>query len=476
MEDDIALLSFVNEREKRNVEAWGKNGEEKQELLYASRVMVVGSGVLSQMVLANLTGLGIRNICCIDDKTINMEDMYNFLYINRNKSSLGERRVNHIAATLEAINPLLRITHYESLFEKGHINEFNPEVVIDATNDSNSKNNCLDYCIRESLPFISVASTQKSAVLSTWNPNGNKPTEGLEFVVNHDFPSQHQGSYTSGVIAGLAADQVRKLKFQIEDNGIDEPLKAGQQIVYNQCSDLDNHQIHFENLSALIVGAGAVGNFVALNLALLGVGNIDIIDGDRIEEHNLNRQLLLYGRVGDFKAEVLSERIKEINDSIEGNFYNYYLTKETAGVIEKRNGKKYDVIFGCADTYKARYLINKLAVRHKIPHIDGGSSATSGSVIAYVPGKNRCIDCRLDLKKYAEKEIPKKETSCINNPNPAIVIPNIIIGSVDVAEFVNIISGTPKLLEKIFKYDSYTRNKLYLEPAWVAKKCELNCL
>ena len=80
---------------------------------------------------------------------------------------------------------------------------------------------------------------------------------------------------------------------------IDKPLRTGQHLVYQPHPNL-NGGIQTKDLSALVVGAGGIGNFVALNLALLGVGNIDIVDGDKIEDTNLNRQLLLYGRVGEF--------------------------------------------------------------------------------------------------------------------------------------------------------------------------------
>lgn len=479
MEDDIVQLSFVNEREKRNVEAWREDGEKKQELLYTSRIMVVGSGVLSEMVLTNLLGLGIRNLCCVDDKPVGLGDRYNFLYSKRNGDGgfLGEKRVKHIANALEAINIFVTAQYYESPFTSKCGKEFRPEVIVDATNDPKSKGSCLDYCAQEGIPFVSVISSQKSAILTAWNPDGDKRTDMLEGIINNEFLSRQQGSYTSGVIAGLAAEQIRKLKFQVGDASLDKPLETGQSITYNPHPSLCK-SLSFENLRVLVVGAGAIGNFVALNLALLGVGNIDILDGDTIEEHNLNRQFLLHGRVGDFKAEVLSERIKGVNNSIGGKSYSFYLTEEVLST-DQLDIERYNIIFGCVDNYRARYLINSLATRHRLPYIDGGTSATSGRVAVYLPGKNRCIDCQFNLKSYVEKEKPKKDESsregCANNPNPSIVIPNIVIGSEMVAEFVNVISGTPQLLDKVFKYDHHSSDRIYLQPLLAIRRCEFGC-
>lgn len=474
MEDEIALLPYTDPREQRNVEAWGEDGERKQELLYTSRVMVVGSAVLSQMVLANLVGLGVYNLCCVDKGNIQRTDKNNFLYSKRHE---GEEIVKHIAGTLKELNPSVNVTYHNSHFKERFGDEFEPDAIIDATNDSRSKDMCLAYCFENNLPFISVASGQESAAITVWNPNEKK--EKLEDILakrilnfaDENYHSQEQGSYTSGVVAGLAAEQFRKRKFNVHST-LDEPLKPMQRIVYAPHLR-PNMDISFKDLTALIVGAGAVGNFVALNLALLGVGRIDIMDGDKIFRHNLSRQLHFYGRVGDFKAEVLSERIKEINDSIKGDYWNCFLIEETMKIFENR---RYNVVFGCADTYKARYLINRLAVNHKIPLIDPGTSATSGSVVTYVPGKNRCIDCQLGLRKNVELELPKKEGSCINDPNPAIIIPNMIIGSDAVAEFVNIILGVPMLLNKTFKYNTFSRNRIYLENSYMAGDCGMNCL
>lgn len=474
MEDKIAMLSFVDEREQRNVEAWGEDGEKKQELLYDSRVMVIGSDVLSQMVLINLAGLGVHNICCVDNAEISGADRNNFLYSKQSKG----RRVRDIAEALEAINTSLNATYYESDFEESYAEDFKPEVIIDATNNIISKDKCLIYCFEKNLPFISVASSQESAVVSVWNPNGTGAKledilgRGILNFAHQNYYSHQQGIYTSGIVAALAAEQFRKLKFGVDDISIDEPLKTMQSILYQPHKGPITN-IPFQDLSVLIIGAGAVGNSVALNLALLGVGNIDIMDGDKIVEHNLSRQFFFYGRVGGHKAEVLSERIKGINGSVAGDYWNCFLTEETMKVVEK---KRYDALFGCADKYKARYLINRLAVKHRTPYLDGGTSATSGSAITYVPGRNRCMDCRIDLKRKVEHEQPKEESRCINNPNPSIIIPNMIIGSARVAEFVNILSGNPQLLDSIFKYDTFVRKRIYLEHSRIAGNCGMGCL
>src|SRR4026209_2444213 len=74
------------------------------------------------------------------------------------------------------------------------------------------------------------------------------------------------------------------------------------------------NQDRLKAASVLVVGAGALGNEVAKNLALLGVGHIWIVDFDRIETTNLTRSALFRGSdVGEWKAQVLATRASEIN-------------------------------------------------------------------------------------------------------------------------------------------------------------------
>ncbi|MBU0629181.1 MAG: ThiF family adenylyltransferase [Nanoarchaeota archaeon] len=469
---EIAPLPSINELEIRNVGAWGEDGAVKQELLHSLRVMVIGSDVLSQMVLSNLAGLGVGNICCVDGSPITGADQYNFLYFKKHgqKSLLGQKRAAFIASTLRAINPFSTITYHASGFKIDYADGFNPEVIVDATNNPSSKQACLDYCMQKPIPFVSAVSSRQRAELAVFNPD--MESGALENIVQSDFVSEGHGSYTSGVISALAAEQIRKLRFSIDGSCIDRPLKTGRIVEYDPHLSLDGEP-NFGDLSVLVIGAGAIGNFVALNLALLDVGNVDIIDGDKIEDHNLNRQILFYGKSGHPKSQVLSERIKEINPSLNGSFYNEYLTEDMFNVLGA--GKlSYNAIFGCVDNQQARYLGNKLAVTHRIPYIDGGTSTTGGRVVAYIPGKNRCVDCQFDLGQY-RLLTPMRGQGCAQNPDPSIIVPNMLIGSAMVAEFVNILFGASHLEERAFKYDTYSRDKIYFQPIGVFGQCGLGC-
>lgn len=469
MTEQNIILDFVNEREKKNVGAWGTEGKKKQSILYSSRILVVGSDLLSQMILSNLVGLGIGSICCIDDSRISTDDGLSFLVgaDYGDSSSDDNFRVTAIMDRLHMINPILNYYECTGRFTSGDADEFNADVIVDATNSPDSKNSCLEYCLARKVPFISASSNEVSGSLTYVDPNNLNGS--LEEVIKQGFGNQRQGTYTSGVTAGLVVEQLRKLKFLIDDV-LDAPLQSGHTLVYTPNGYPMGQHISYSDVSALVVGAGAIGNFAALNLALLGFGKVDIVDFDKIEDHNLNRQLLLYGRVGEGKANVLSERIREISAHTRSMGI-------PEGVDEKWSASdvsEYDILFGCVDNQRARASMNRLAVEGNLSYIDGGTSTDGGRVVMYVPKRNRCLDCQLSVSSSAAKEVDKNTEGCATNPEPAIVIPNIIIGSAMVAEFANLVNGTPRLLDKTFQYDTFHKNRFYLERQ-ILSKCGLNC-
>ncbi len=106
-----------------------------------------------------------------------------------------------------------------------------------------------------------------------------------------------------------------------------------------------------------VVGAGAIGNEVIKNLALLGAGRIDIHDFDRIERHNLTRSVLFREEdVGRDKAEVAAARARDLDPAVQavavpGDFWAA-LSFETLRAT--------DCVIGCVDNFEARILLSRL--------------------------------------------------------------------------------------------------------------------
>nr|MDO8113979.1 ThiF family adenylyltransferase [Candidatus Sigynarchaeota archaeon] len=144
-----------------------------------------------------------------------------------------------------------------------------------------------------------------------------------------------------------------------------------------------------KNSRVLIAGVGGLGCEVAKNLAMVGVGTLDLLDMDVIEHTNLNRQILFVeGNVGEPKATVAAQALKRINPFI--TITGHYTSLER---LDPAIYRKAHVIVGGLDSAIARLNLNAQAVRFKIPLVDGGVAGYNGHVYTIMPGENACYEC-----------------------------------------------------------------------------------
>ncbi len=147
-----------------------------------------------------------------------------------------------------------------------------------------------------------------------------------------------------------------------------------------------------QNAKVLVVGAGALGNEVIKNLALMGVGYIFIIDFDKIEAANLSRSVLF--REGDnnrSKAEVVAARAKSINPNVHIQYLNADVTTGLGlGII-----RRMDAIIGCLDNREARLAVNRFCYWMNKPWVDGAIQELLGLMRVFKPGEGACYECTL---------------------------------------------------------------------------------
>ena len=135
-------------------------------------------------------------------------------------------------------------------------------------------------------------------------------------------------------------------------------------------------QTSLEKSSILIVGSGGLGCSVALALSGSGIGQIDIVDFDRVEIHNIHRQVLFgIEDVGKFKAKVASSKIKLRNKNLKSN---YFLKP-----FEELESFNYDLIIDATDNLKVREQIDKVAKKNAIPWIYGSVEEFNGQVCLF---------------------------------------------------------------------------------------------
>ncbi len=147
----------------------------------------------------------------------------------------------------------------------------------------------------------------------------------------------------------------------------------------------------------LVVGAGALGNEVLKNLALLGVGITIVIDLDEVEPSNLSRSVLFRLRDGGRpKAEVAAERALEINPEVAFHpIRGDVITDLGLGLFAD-----VDVVIGCLDNREARLWVNRQCWKVGTPWVDSGIQEIQGVVKVFVPPHSSCYECSMTARDY----------------------------------------------------------------------------
>jgi len=199
--------------------------------------------------------------------------------------------------------------------------------------------------------------------------------------------------------------------------------------------------------SVLIVGLGGLGSPVALYLAAAGVGHLGLVDDDRVDEHNLQRQVL-YGTssVGQLKVAAAFARLRDLNPHINIEPYEERLTSKNALALVRG----YSLVVDGTDQFATRYLINDACVIAGRPCVHGSVHRFEGQVSVFATPDGPCYRC-LFPDPPAAGTVP----SCAEG-GVLGVLPGIV-GSLQAAEAIKLIvgAGTP-LVGRLLHFDALT--------------------
>jgi adenylyltransferase/sulfurtransferase len=190
------------------------------------------------------------------------------------------------------------------------------------------------------------------------------------------------------------------------------------------------------NAKVLIIGAGGLGSPCALYLASAGIGKIGIVDSDKVELNNLQRQILHSTKhVGRPKVSSAKERLNNINPDVEIITYKIRLTSENILDIIK----DYDIVVDGSDNFPTRYLVNDACVLTGKPLSHGGIFRFDGQAITIFPHKSACYRCL-----FPEPPPPGLVPSC----QEAGILGAVagIIGTIQANEVLKYILGMGNLL------------------------------
>ncbi len=229
--------------------------------------------------------------------------------------------------------------------------------------------------------------------------------------------------------------------------------------------------------NVMVVGAGALGNEVLKNLALMNVGSIFIVDFDTIEYANLCRSVLFRTqdiKLNKFKCEIAGERIKDINPNVKVQTVNGDIMIDVGlGVL-----RRMDVIIGCLDNRIARLFINRYAYKVGKVWIDGAIENLSGQLNVYKNGTS-CYECALtnvDWENIRFKmgcaDIAQRNST--QGRVPTTPISSSIIAAMQVQEAIKVIHGNEKqsMAGEQFKYDGMNNWIIQFKTEPVREECD----
>ena len=204
-------------------------------------------------------------------------------------------------------------------------------------------------------------------------------------------------------------------------------------------------QERIKKAKVLVVGAGGLGCPLLLYLSGAGVGEIGIVDFDKVEASNLHRQVIYKEEdIGKKKAQVAGVRIGELNPFVKVNVHDVMLEMQNAEEIISG----YDIICEGSDNFLTRYLVNDICVKLRKPLIYGSVLRFEGQLAVFNLNSSRNLR---DL--FPEPPAPEDVPSC-SEAGVLGVIPGII-GSMMGEKCLLVILGKDPGINKLFIYRSF---------------------
>jgi molybdopterin/thiamine biosynthesis adenylyltransferase len=186
----------------------------------------------------------------------------------------------------------------------------------------------------------------------------------------------------------------------------------------------------------LIVGMGGLGSPIALYLAAAGIGTLGLVDFDRVELNNLQRQVIHFtGDIGKEKVLSARETIQSINPDVSVRAYGQRLSADNIMEILS----DYDLVMDGTDNFPTRFLLNDACFLSGKTIIYGAIFRFEGQVSVFAPGKGPCYRCLLP-EMPPPGSVPRCQEAGVFGVLPGIV------GAIQATEAIKLILGIGKPL------------------------------
>jgi sulfur-carrier protein adenylyltransferase/sulfurtransferase len=216
----------------------------------------------------------------------------------------------------------------------------------------------------------------------------------------HEMGYERVSSYAGGFVDWKRAGQPIDLPRALDD---DKRRRYSRHILIPEVGE--KGQLQLLDTRMLLIGAGGLGSPASLYLAAAGVGKLGIIDDDRVDDSNLQRQIVHSTQeLGEPKVESAKRTIEALNPDVEVVPYIERLSSEN---IDRILADGWDLIIDGTDNFPTRYLVNDAAVWHGLPLVYGSIYRFDGQVSVFDAKRGPCYRCL-----FSEPPPPEQAPSC----------------------------------------------------------------
>jgi molybdopterin/thiamine biosynthesis adenylyltransferase/rhodanese-related sulfurtransferase len=244
------------------------------------------------------------------------------------------------------------------------------------------------------------------------------------------------GGYNAWQAAGLGTEERRMLTSEQLD-------RYSRHLLLPEVGE--GGQLRLLDAKVLLIGAGGLGSPAAFYLAAAGIGTLGIVDADKVDRSNLQRQILHDEEwVGRPKVESARRTLTALNSDVKVRTYETFVTSENIASI----AEGYDVIVDGCDNFPTRYLVNDFCVMNGVPNVHGSIFRFDGQATVFWPGKGPCYRCL-----YPEPPPPGMAPSC-QEAGVLGVLPGIV-GTIQAIETIKVLLGIgDSLLGRLLTFDA----------------------
>jgi len=176
----------------------------------------------------------------------------------------------------------------------------------------------------------------------------------------------------------------------------------------------------------VVAGVGGLGSPACMLLVAAGIGKLTIIDSDKVELSNLNRQLLHWDEdIGVPKVQSALRKLQKLNPTVEIHALQERITRDN---VEELIGEA-NLVVDAMDNMATRFALNEACVRKGIPFVHGGVFGLMGQVTTVIPGEGPCLRCLFPQDAEGPRPFP------VFGPAPAM------IASLEVIEAIKVLAG-----------------------------------